>query len=160
MPNFNLKLNTLSDCKINHNEKILGVATISAAAPEVSLYDVSEEGFNLIKTLFGFRASIKNIDFSTDNYYLQCEDNLGDVMLFEIETQRVVHTDAINFELEWLGEGLKSSSTLKGVHSFYNQNNKIQQIAKVIGRPVVAIGDEIGTIRLFNYPNKTGEPYY
>jgi len=71
-----------------------------------------------------------------------------------------VHTDAINFELEWLGEGLKSSNTLKGVHAFYNQNNKIVKIAKVIGRPIVAIGDEIGTIRLFSYPNKNGDQYY
>ena len=159
MTRYNLKLNTISDCKVNNNEKILGVATISAAAPEVSLYD-TDDGFTLLKTLYGFKSSIKYIDFSTDNYYLQCEDNLGEVMLFEIETQRVVHTDAIDFELEWLGEGLKSSSTLKGVHYFYDHNNKITEIAKVIGLPVVAIGDDLGTIRLFSYPNKTGDPYY
>ena len=159
MARYNLKLNTISDCKINNNEKILGVATISAAAPEVSLYD-TDDGFTLLKTLYGFKSSIKYIDFSTDNYYLQWEDNLGEVMLFEIETQRVVHTDAIDFELEWLGEGLKSSSTLKGVHYFYDHNNKITEIAKVIGLPVVAIGDDLGTIRLFSYPNKTGDPYY
>jgi WD40 repeat protein len=160
LPRYNLKLNTLSDCKINNNEKFLGVATISAATPEVSLYD-TEDGFTLLKTLYGFKASIRYIDFSTDNYYLQCEDNLGEIMLFEIETQRVVHTDAIDFELEWTGEGLKnSSSALKGVHYFYDKNNKITEIAKVIGLPVVAIGDDIGTIRLYSYPNKTGEPYY
>lgn len=159
MARYNLKLNTISDCKVNNRESILGVATISAAAPEVSLYD-TEDGFTLLKTLYGFKASIRYLDFSTDNYYLQVEDNLGEIMLFEIETQRVVHTDAIDFELEWLGEGLKSSSTLKGVHYFYNSNNKITEIAKVIGLPVVAIGDDLGTIRLYTYPNKTGEAYY
>lgn len=82
---YHLKLNTISDCKVSHNERILGVATISAAAPEVSLYSV-ENGFHFLKTLFGFRASIKYIDFSIDNYYLQCEDNLGELILFEIET--------------------------------------------------------------------------
>ena len=65
-------------------------------------------------------------------------------MLFEIETQRVVHTDAIDFELEWLGEGLKSSSALKGIDYFYTHDNKITQIAKVVGMPVVAVGDELG----------------
>ena len=109
MPSYNLKLNTISDAKLNHNEKILGVATTSAAAPEVALYE-TENGFSKIKTLFGFKSTIKYIDFSTDNYYLQCEDNLGEVLLFEIETKRVVHTDAIDFELEWLGEGLRSYS--------------------------------------------------
>ena len=82
---YNLKLNTISDAKLNHNERILGVATTSAAAPEVTLYD-TDNGFTKIKTLYGFKSSIKYIDFSTDNYYLQCEDNLGEVLLFEIET--------------------------------------------------------------------------
>ena len=159
IPAYNLKLNTVSDAKLNHNEKILGVATTSAAAPEVTLYD-TDNGFTKMKTLYGFKSSIKYIDFSTDNYYLQCEDNLGEVLLFEIETQRIIHTDAIDFELEWLGEGLRSYSQLKGIHYWYGQNNKITQIAKVIGRPIVVVGDELGTIRLFNYPNVTGEGYY
>lgn len=131
------------------------MATTSAAAPEVTLYD-TDKGFNKIKTLYGFKSSILYIDFSTDNYYLQCEDNLGEVWLFEIETQRVIHTDAIDFELEWLGEGLRSYSNLKGVQTWYNQSNRIKQIAKVIGRPIVVVGDELGTIRLFNYPNIHG----
>jgi WD40 repeat protein len=159
LPSYTLKLNQISDAKLNHNEKILGVATTSAAAPEVTLYD-TENGFSKMKTLYGFKSSIKYIDFSTDNYYLQCEDNLGEVLLFEIETQRIIHTDAVDFELEWLGEGLRSYSQLKGIHYWYSQSNKITQICKVIGRPIVAVGDELGTIRLFNYPNTTGEGYY
>ena len=79
--------------------------------------------------------------------------------MFEIETQRVIHTEAIDFELEWLGEGLRSYSQLKGIHYWYG-HNKITQIAKVIGRPIVVVGDELGIIRLFNYPNVTGEGYY
>lgn len=159
LPAYTLKLNQISDAKLNHNEKILGVATTSAAAPEVTLYD-AENGFTKMKTLYGFKSSIKYIDFSTDNYYLQCEDNLEEVILFEIETQRIINSDAIDFELEWTGEGLRSYSQLKGVQSWYNQSNKITQITKVQGRPIVAVGDELGTIRLYNYPNTTGEGYY
>jgi len=69
LPSYTLKLNQISDAKLNHNEKILGVATTSAAAPEVTLYD-TENGFSKMKTLYGFKSSIKYIDFSTDNYYL------------------------------------------------------------------------------------------
>lgn len=159
LPAYTLKLNQISDAKLNFNEKILGVATTSAAAPEVTLYD-AENGFSKMKTLYGFKSSIKYIDFSTDNYYLQCEDNLGEVLLFEIQTSRVINSDAIDFELEWIGEGLRSYSQLKGIHYWYNQSNKITQITKVAGRPIVAVGDELGTIRLFNYPNVSGEGYY
>ena len=31
---------------------------------------------------------------------------------------------------------------------------------KLSGKPIVAIGDEIGTIRLFNYPNNGSDQYY
>jgi hypothetical protein len=44
LPAYTLKLNTISDAKLNFNERILGVATTSAAAPEVTLYD-TENGF-------------------------------------------------------------------------------------------------------------------
>ena len=70
-----VKLSTISNSKVKNNEKILEVATISTAAPEVSLYDI-DDGVTLIKTLYEFKSSIKYIDFNTDNYYLQWEDNL------------------------------------------------------------------------------------
>lgn len=31
---------------------------------------------------------------------------------------------------------------------------------KVLGKPIIVIADELGTIRLFNYPNMQGESYY
>jgi len=89
LPDFSLKLNTISDAKLNHNEQTLGVATTSAAAPEITLYNV-ENGLQKLKTFYGFTSSIKHIDFSTDNYYLQCEDNLGEIFFFEIETSRCI----------------------------------------------------------------------
>ena len=35
---FTMALNTITYATLNQNEKLLGVATISAAAPEVTLY--------------------------------------------------------------------------------------------------------------------------
>ena len=66
----------------------------------------------------------------------------------------------VKFETEFLGEGLRSFKKLKGVNNQYNKNNKIVKICKISGVPVVAISDELGTIRLFNYPNVLTEPYY
>lgn len=114
----------------------------------------------MVKEIYGFKASIKYMDFSTDNYYLQIEDNIGDVTLYEIETDRAIQADNMDFEHEWLGQGLRQYSKLKGVRHQYNPNNKIMAIKKVLGKPIVVIGDEIGTIRVYNYPNVTGEPYY
>jgi len=121
---YELKLTKISDAKLNTNERLLGVASTSSSTPEVSLYE-TEDGFQKLTTFHGFKASIKYIDFSTDNYYLQCEDNLGEVNLFEIESSRIINTDAIDFDLEWLGEGLRSYSPLENVRKQYNPDNKI-----------------------------------
>jgi WD40 repeat protein len=100
------------------------------------------------------------LDFSTDNFYLLCEDNVGEVTLYEIETDRPIQSEAIDFELEWLGEGLRTYSKLKGVRHQFSTNNDIAQIRKVLGKPIVIVCDEIGTVRLFNYPNVKGDAYY
>lgn len=136
------------------------MATVSAAAPEVTLYSTDNNGFMKLKQIFGFKAPILYLDFSTDNGYMQVEDKMGDVTLYEIETDRPIKTDAIDFELEWLGDGLRTYSRLKGVRHQYNNNNKIIKIKKLLGKPVVVVADQMGTIRLFNYPNIKGEPYY
>lgn len=91
---------------------------------------------------------------------MQIEDSVGEVTLYEIETDRPIQTDILDFELEYLGAGLRNYQRLKGVHQFYNPNNEITQVRKILGKPVVAIADEIGTLRLYNYPNIVGQPYY
>ena len=66
-------------------------------------------------TFFGFNSTIKYIDFSTDNEFIQIEDVAGEVQLFEIKTQRIIATDIAEFDVEWLGEGLRSYSPLENV---------------------------------------------
>ena len=121
---YSLTLNTITMAKINTNEKLLAVATVSAAQPEVTLFAI-DNGFAKLKQIFGFKSSVKYLDFSSDNYYMQIEDTVGEVTLYEIETDRPIQTDAIDFELEWLGEGLRTYQKLKGVRHQYNQHNKI-----------------------------------
>mmetsp|Transcript_15651 Transcript_15651/g.21192 ORF Transcript_15651/g.21192 Transcript_15651/m.21192 type:complete len:96 (+) Transcript_15651:161-448(+) len=70
---YSLALNTITYATINQNERLLGVATVSAAAPEVTLY-AATTGFQKLKQIFGFKSTIKYLDFSTDNYYMQVED--------------------------------------------------------------------------------------
>lgn len=57
---------------------------------------------------------------------MQCEDNLGEVQLFEIESARIINTETSDFELEWLGEGLRSYRTLENIVAQYSAaDNKI-----------------------------------
>lgn len=68
-----------------------------------------------LKQIFGFKSPILFLDFSADNYYMSVEDTVGEVTLYEIETDRPIQTDAIDFEIEWLGDGLRTYERLKGV---------------------------------------------
>jgi WD40 repeat protein len=157
---YQIFMNQITFATLNQNEQILGVATTSAAAPEVTLYSTDGGQFMKLKQIFGFKSSISYLDFSTDNGYMMVEDKVGEVTLYEIETDRPIKTDAIDFDLEWLGDGLRTYGRLKGLRQQYNQNNKIIRIKKLLGKPVVVVCDAMGTIRLFNYPNTAGEPYY
>jgi hypothetical protein len=57
------------------------------------------------------------------------EDNLGDITLYEVENDCPInpksHLENSAYELEWLGEGLRTYSKLKGVRVQYNDMNKI-----------------------------------
>lgn len=44
MQEYALTLNTVTYATLNHNEKLLGVATVTAASPEVTLFN-AEDGF-------------------------------------------------------------------------------------------------------------------
>ena len=50
---FSLTINTITYATLNHNEKILGVATTTAANPQITLY-TTEGGFNMVREIYGF----------------------------------------------------------------------------------------------------------
>jgi hypothetical protein len=41
MTEYSMNLNTITFATLNHNEKLLGVATTSAARPEITLYSTA-----------------------------------------------------------------------------------------------------------------------
>jgi hypothetical protein len=50
---------------------------------------------------------------------------LGEVKLFEIESGKEILQQAIDFNLEWLGEGLRQYPPLTKVRKQYTADNKI-----------------------------------
>lgn len=90
--NYHLEIPKITDAKLSPNEMLLAVASISGE-PMVSIYDTKggigaidprEYGggsnvgsFAMLTTLKGFKSSVRYLDFSTDNFFLICEENLG-----------------------------------------------------------------------------------
>ena len=153
---FTLELTSITDLKVSSNEKFLAIACNNDQKPQVDLYVLHSHEFILDKNLFGFRAPVIRLDFSTDGYYLMCEDNLGEVLLFELETQNIASFHAVEFEIEWLNEGLRHSTGLKSIHQLYNISNKIACITKCPALAMLAIGDQFGVIALYQLPYVPG----
>jgi hypothetical protein len=88
------------------------------------------------------------------------EETLGDFLFYEIETRAVLYSDTIDFDIEFLKDGVRSDKMAKSIHNFYSANNPISEVVKLKKKPILLIGDELGTIRAYKYPNTTGSLYY
>lgn len=153
---FTTPVDNLTDFKVSTDERFMALACNKDQRPQVDIYQIRSTEWIIDKNLFGFRAPVTRLDFSTDGYYLMCEDNLGEVLVFELETQNIASFHSIEFEIEWLNEGLRHSTGLKSIHQLYNINNKIACITKSPGLSFLAIGDEYGVIALYQLPYVSG----
>lgn len=62
--------------------------------------------------------------------------------------------DISSKQQKWQSDGLKISEEIKGISQYYNQkNNKILKLLQLDNYLIVT--DQIGTIRVFNYPCST-----
>lgn len=153
-------INELTDIAMSMDETTLAVACTVDRKSHVNIYriDVAKERLQLDKNLFGFRAPIVALDFSTDGFFLLCEDSISEVLLFEIETQNIANMQAVELHIDWNGRGLMHDSRLKGMHSAYKGGNKLLSAAKNASPSLVAAGDQLGTLRLFHFPHQNGPP--
>jgi hypothetical protein len=53
------------------------------------------------------------MDFSTDDYYLMYKDNLGQKCFLDLSNMNKNDTLAIEFDIEWVSEGIKISEKRK-----------------------------------------------
>ena len=153
---FETEFTNVTDLKVSTDEKYLAVACNNDQKPQVDIHIIHSDSFTLDKNLYGFRSPVIRLDFSTDGYYLMCEDNLGEVLIFELETQNIASFHSVEFEIEWLNEGLRHATGLKSIYQTYNINNKISSITKNPALSILAIGDEYGVIALYQLPYVPG----
>jgi WD40 repeat protein len=157
IPAFIVSSRGITEVQLSLDEQVLAIASSPDQKPQVDLYYVTSEGFVLEKNLFGFRSAVTALDFSTDGFYLMCEDVLGDALLFELETQNIANLHTVEFDIEWCHNGLKHSAAIKAVHQNY-RGNKVLCMARNSALSVVAVGDMLGSLRVFHLPHLTGQP--
>jgi hypothetical protein len=51
----------------------------------------------------------------------------------------------IEFDIEWCSDGIKTSEKIKGIHSFYSEENPFLKVVR-LGEKTIVVTDEMGTV--------------
>lgn len=156
IPSFSITDFTLvtSDVKLSYDEKMLALAMAPSEDKntEIYLYYIDYENlrFNKFKTIDTTISSILFMDFSSDNIYLMFMDNIGKKQFLDLkEGQELNKIDLQN--TEWISEGLKISDKRRGLDPNYTEENNVTCLVRAGHKSIIA-ADQIGTIRIFEYP--------
>ena len=140
----------INEIKISPDEKILSVAALQDNSnPVLKIFDIIN-GFHSKKEVTDLNSRIKYLDFSRESSYILIENYLGEVLVIDIENGKKL-TNKGYFDLEWMGNGLKFSSSFSCIQSIYKQN--LDECIIVRNENYVAVGDNLGCLRLFKYPS-------
>ena len=146
----------INEIKISQDEKILAVAALQDSSnPILKIYDIIN-GFHAKNEVTDLNSRIKFLDFSRESSYLLIENYLGEVLVIDIENGKKLINKGY-FDLEWMGNGLKYSSLFSCIQLIYKQN--LDDCIIVRNKNYVAIGDNIGCLRLFKYPSKENDKH-
>lgn len=103
----------LTDVKVSLNEEFMAVAIAPSEETnaKIELYTINFEKKEFVskKTIEGIFSEIEFMDFSTDNYYLMYKDSIGQKCFFDLANNKKNDTLAIDFDIEWVSEGIKIS---------------------------------------------------
>ena len=64
---------------------------------------------------------------------------------------RRINTIFVEMSIEWQRQGLRLSPGAQNIYYSYSCENKITALAR-LGIDKIIVGDEMGTVRIFDYP--------
>jgi hypothetical protein len=142
-------LKKITDLKVSKNEEKMAVALApddeSNARIEIYKIDHNSNTFVSISTIENISSKIEFMDFSEDNYYLMYKDNVTQKCFYDLTNLKKNDTLAIDFDLEWVSEGIKLSEKTAGLDEWCEEDNKFTCLVRAGSRSLIAT-DEIGTV--------------
>lgn len=152
----------ISDIKLAPNELLLAVALEpdpkQNEMAQIDLYSVEADSFEHMCSISNLSTGINFLDFSSDSFYMLYQDSFEETTIIELQTFKKIQGFALEFELEWCADGNKCLDTTKGVQSYFTEDNRCLRLLKVDDK-VIIVSDELGSVRIFNYPYLPGSGY-
>lgn len=155
MPTFTMNFTLVtSDMRVNFDEKMLAVAMApndkTNTAIDIYAIDYEQRKFTIYFHVPGISSSILFMDFSSDNVYLLYMDNIGKKHYIDLKDK--IKDPKLDLKsVEWISEGLKISDKRRGLDPNYTEENNVTCLVRG-GRNSIIAADQIGTIRIFEYP--------
>ncbi len=137
--------------KLSSNGKMLALALGSDKhqKPRIQVHDVEndENAFKLICFIDNILNHIEYIDISKDNYFLMFKDAMEEVVYMNLTSFKKENYIAIEYDVEWLGDGIKFSDQTRGIEQFYSIENQSLKVVKLSNK-TMAVTDEMGTVAI------------
>lgn len=92
-------------------------------------------------------SNVEFLDFSTDDHYLVYKSP-DEITIVDLSNLEKINTAFVEMDLEWCSDGLKASEKIKGIHSFYPEENPFLKVAK-LGEKTIVVTDEMGTVNTY-----------
>lgn len=114
---------------------------------------IHEIGKSIVEkfVVVNLKYEIEFLDFSRDSRYLLFKDSFEELGMVNLQTYKRINTIFVEMGVEWEAEGLRISPHGQRIYCAYSRDNKITNVRR-LGSSHIIIGDEMGTLRIFEYP--------
>jgi hypothetical protein len=140
----------ITDLKVSKKEDKMAIAFSADqdgnnAYIELFRIDHTINKFTLASKIDNIAARIEFMDFSEDDNYLMYSDSVTQKCFYDLSQSKKNDTLAIEFEMEWVSDGIKLSEKTAELDKFCEEDNNFRCMAKIGDRSLV-VTDEIGTV--------------
>jgi WD40 repeat protein len=140
--------------QVSPNNKYLACACVNKNNKhEIIIYKEESEQYEVYTTFTEHNDEVIAIDWTKNSNYIACSSLQGEATIYDINKQTKVEDGSIN-NSDWVSWTQTSGWALNGYYESGNAHVTacMRSESKVAGHNVIAVGNEDGVVRLYNYP--------
>lgn len=148
-------LRKISDARLSNSEAMLALALSedSENKAEIRIYQVDlQVGLVNVETIRDISSPVQIMDFTIDNTYLMYKEALGQRCFYDLLNFKRNDYLGQNFDPKFMSSGMLLSPSAANIARLQSPANRFVAFAMPTAQSLLAI-DDIGTIRLFQYPS-------
>lgn len=151
-------LRVVTDARINKEESLIAIALAESQEykTEIRIFRIDEKkGYISLSTVEEIESPIEILDFTIDSTYLMYKEVLVQRVFYDLLNFKKNDTLGQNFDPQFLTSGLMLSPAASNLLKLQSDDNRFT-VFTLAGTKSLIAADEIGTIRIFPFPNKEG----